>query len=54
MRNGGLDETTGSLDKENADIVISILKELKNMGKTIIMVTHDKTLHQVGDRLVNL
>jgi len=48
------DEPTGSLDRENADIVISILKELKNMGKTIIMVTHDKTLHQVGDRLINL
>lgn len=38
------DEPTGSLDKENAKTVISILKQLHDEGKTIIMVTHDKTI----------
>lgn len=38
------DEPTGSLDKDNAKQVISILKSFSNMGKTIIMVTHDPSL----------
>lgn len=38
------DEPTGSLDKDNAKLVISILKSFSQMGKTIIMVTHDLSL----------
>lgn len=48
------DEPTGSLDRENADMVIQILKELNRQGKTILLVTHDPALQQVGDRLVVL
>ena len=48
------DEPTGSLDRENADMVIQILKELNRRGKTILLVTHDPALQQVGDRLVVL
>ena len=48
------DEPTGSLDRENADMVIHILKELNRQGKTILLVTHDPSLQQVGDRLVVL
>lgn len=48
------DEPTGSLDRENADMVIQILKELNRQGKTILLVTHDPSLQQVGDRLVVL
>lgn len=35
------DEPTGSLDKNNAKIVMGILKSLHDEGKTIILVTHD-------------
>lgn len=38
------DEPTGNLDNDNKDKVISMLKELNDIGKTIIMVTHDKSL----------
>ena len=35
------DEPTGSLDPENAQIVMDALKTLHQKGKTIILVTHD-------------
>lgn len=35
------DEPTGSLDKNNAKLVMEILKALNEAGKTIILVTHD-------------
>ena len=35
------DEPTGSLDPENAQIVMDALKTLNQKGKTIILVTHD-------------
>ena len=38
------DEPTGSLDYENADVVMKILHEFNNQGKTIIMVTHDEKI----------
>lgn len=48
------DEPTGSLDRENADIVISILKKYQQMGKTICLVTHDDYIKTLGDRRVEL
>lgn len=38
------DEPTGSLDYENADVVMNILHDFNNQGKTIIMVTHDEKI----------
>lgn len=35
------DEPTGSLDKENREIVMGLLHGLHQSGKTIIVVTHD-------------
>lgn len=48
------DEPTGSLDKDNADTVIGILKQLNEKGKTVIMVTHDENLKKVGNRVIVL
>ena len=33
---------TGSLDKKNRDIVMRLLHELNEEGKTVIIVTHDQ------------
>lgn len=48
------DEPTGSLDRENADIVVSILKRYQQMGKTICLVTHDDYIKTLGDRRIEL
>ena len=34
------DEPTGSLDEQNADRVMEILRSINQMGKTVILVTH--------------
>ena len=49
-----LDEPTGSLDEENKQIVIKLLKEFKKEGCTIIMVTHDIQLAEECDRVIDL
>lgn len=38
------DEPTGSLDKKNRDIVMNLLHELNEKGKTVIIVTHDQSI----------
>lgn len=48
------DEPTGSLDWDNGQIVIDLLKQLQDEGKTIIMVTHDLRLTEYGTRVVEL
>ena len=35
------DEPTGSLDKNNRDIVMRLFHELNEEGKTVNIVTHD-------------
>lgn len=46
------DEPTGSLDAENKAIVFSLLKKLQTMGKTLIVVSHDRDLLEIADRTI--
>lgn len=48
------DEPTGSLDKKNGNMVMKILHKLNQEGKTVLMVTHDESLIEEGDRLIKL
>ncbi len=49
------DEPTGSLDRENTLKILDIFTRLHSERKqTIIMVTHDPTVAQQGDRTLNL
>lgn len=48
------DEPTGSLDKDNADRIIQYLFELRDTGKTIILVTHDQNLKKRGDYVIDI
>ncbi len=48
------DEPTGSLDKDNAEIIMEILKQLNEEGMTVIMVTHDHKLAAQADRIYRL
>ncbi|WP_025693279.1 ABC transporter ATP-binding protein [Paenibacillus zanthoxyli] len=48
------DEPTGSLDTDNRDAIIQILKELNQSGQTIIIVTHDEEVASQCSRVINL
>ncbi len=48
------DEPTGNLDPENSRKVMSILREICALGKTVIVVTHDVRLIQEGDRVITV
>lgn len=48
------DEPTGNLDEENGIKIMELLKELNEKGSTIIMVTHDLTLKQYADRIIQM
>lgn len=45
------DEPTGNLDEENAGIVKNILFELRNRGKAILVVTHNRELFLEADHI---
>lgn len=48
------DEPTGSLDEENRDVIIKMLKDFNNEGKTIVIVTHDNHVAQSCSRIIIL
>ncbi len=48
------DEPTGSLDRKNAKLILDLLKEFHNQGKTIIMVSHDESAFCECSRVINL
>lgn len=48
------DEPTGALDEKNKKVVLKLLKELHQEGKTIIIVTHDIEVGNSCDRIVQL
>ena len=48
------DEPTGALDEKNGREIIKLLKSLNEEGITIIIVTHDKTIANEADRIIEL
>ena len=48
------DEPTGNLDSRSADAVFDIFNDLADQGKTIIMVTHDRSLAERTHRMMLL
>lgn len=48
------DEPTGSLDGENRDQVMDLLRRLQQDGKTILVVSHDPHLIDFADRSVRI
>ena len=49
------DEPTGNLDRENADEVLDLLLETKELlGQTLIMVTHDMAIAERADRVLRM
>jgi putative ABC transport system ATP-binding protein len=48
------DEPTGSLDPVNRDAILQALHQMRDNGKTIILVTHDPAVAASCDRVVEL
>ena len=48
------DEPTGSLDDENKKIILDLLDELHALGKTIIVVSHEKVVSDRAQTTIEL
>jgi len=48
------DEPTGNLDAMNEEIVLRLLRDLHDQGRTIVMVTHDPVVARLSDRRIEL
>lgn len=49
------DEPTGNLDSKNSAIVLNMLRQSnKELGQTILMITHNPEAAEFGDRIVHM
>ncbi len=48
------DEPTGNLDRENAKRVMNLLKAMQNQGKTLLVVSHDRSFDDLADQIIQL
>jgi len=48
------DEPTGALDSKTSEEVIRIFKEVNDMGKTVIIVTHENEIADQTSRIIKL
>lgn len=48
------DEPTGNLDSRTAEGVLALLRQQADAGKTVLVVTHEREIGRVADRVVTL
>ncbi|MEG0327636.1 MAG: ABC transporter ATP-binding protein [Erysipelothrix sp.] len=48
------DEPTGNLDSKNSEVVLNLFRKINQSGKTVIVVTHDKSLLNHFDKIIEL
>lgn len=49
------DEPTGNLDSKSSDEIVALLKKSnKELGQTIIMITHNPEIAKIADRVIKI
>lgn len=48
------DEPTGNLDDDNQGVIVELFERLVELGKTVVVVTHEKALLPYFDRVIEL
>lgn len=48
------DEPTGALDSKNRSILGKLLLKLRDSGKTVVVVSHDRYFEKISDRVIDL
>src|SRR5947208_15485352 len=49
------DEPTGNLDSKNSEIVLNMLRHSnKELGQTVLMITHNPQAAEYGDRIIHM
>jgi len=48
------DEPTGNLDKKNEEAVLDIFRQLHSEGRTIVIVTHNPEIGEIGDKIIQI
>ena len=48
------DEPTGALDSKTGDEIMEVLKQVNELGKTVIIITHDRKVAEKCNRIVEI
>ncbi len=48
------DEPTGNVDSKTGDVIMKIIQDLNEKGKTIIVVTHDTELQRFANKIIKI
>ena len=48
------DEPTGNLDSNSGEIVLEALLKLNGIGKTVVLITHDKKVADMASREIKI
>jgi putative ABC transport system ATP-binding protein len=48
------DEPTGQLDSKTSKEIMSLLADMHDKGKTVIVITHDANIANYADRIIRI
>jgi putative ABC transport system ATP-binding protein len=48
------DEPTGNLDSKNGQTIMNILKELNDLGHTLVLITHNNEIANQAERIIEM